>query len=62
MELCHFCLDLFLNIEKVWDIEKFCNIAKFRKGKNDIVPTFFYVKFLDGHALCIMYVNHYCFP
>ena len=34
------------NIEKVWDIEKICNIAEFRKdqGKNDRVPTFFYVK------------------
>ena len=34
------------NIEKVWDIEKICNIAKFRKikAKNDKVPTFFYVK------------------
>ena len=44
--LCRFCLDFSKNIEKVWDTEKFCNIAKFRKnqGKNDRVPTFFYVK------------------
>ena len=45
------------NIEKVWDIEKFCNIDKFRKGKNDIVPTFFYVKFLDGHASDLILMN-----
>ena len=34
------------NIEKVWDIEKICKIAKIRKNevKNDRVPTFFYVK------------------
>ena len=33
-------------IFQVWDIEKICNIAKFRKNqcKNDRVPTFFYVK------------------
>ena len=33
------------NLEKVWDIEIFCNIAKFRKmkAKNDKVPIFFYV-------------------
>ena len=33
------------NLEKVWDIENLCNIAKFRKmkSKNDRVPTFFYV-------------------
>ena len=34
----------------VWHIVNFCNIAKFREGKNDRLPTFFYVKFLDGHA------------
>ena len=41
-----FALIFQKNIEKVWDIEKFCNIAKFRKnqGKNDRVPSFFYVQ------------------
>ena len=34
------------NIEKVWDIEKFCNIAKFRKNQH-----FSMLKFLDGQAL-----------
>ena len=39
----------FLNI--FWkNIEKFCNIAKFRKGKNVRVPKFSSIKFLDGHA------------
>ena len=41
-----FALIFQKNIEKVWDIEKICNIAKFRKnqGKNNRVPTFFNVK------------------
>ena len=46
MGLCLFALIFQKNIEKVWDIEKICNIAKLGKnqGKNDRVPTFFYVK------------------
>ena len=30
----------------MWDIEKICNIVKFRKNhdKNNRVPTFYYVK------------------
>ena len=40
------------NIEKVWHIENFCSI---RKGENKRIPTFFYVKFLYGHAYNI---NH----
>ena len=41
-----FALIFQKNMEKVWDIEKICNIAKFRKnqGKNNRVPIFFYVK------------------
>ena len=46
-----FSIFFWKNIEKVWHIEIFCNVlVKFRKGKNDRVPTFFYVKVLDGHA------------
>ena len=65
LELCRFCLiflkfyvvkntssNIFLkNIEKVWDIEKVCNIAKFRQGKNARDPTFFYVKFFRWTGL-----------
>ena len=40
------CPKLFWNIEKVWDIENFCHIAKFQnnEGKNNRVRTFFYIQ------------------
>ena len=50
-----FCLDFSKNIEKVWDIEEFCNIAKFRKNqdKNDRVRTFFYVQVFRWTGLIV---------
>ena len=43
------------NIEKVWDIEKICNIAKFRKIKAKTTESqdFSMLKFLDGQALYV---------
>ena len=54
-----FALIFQKNIEKVWDIEKFWNIAKFRKnqGKNDRVPTFFYVKVFRWTRLIMNFVK-----
>ena len=41
------------NIEIVWEIEKICNIAKFRKIKAKTTESrdFSMLKFLDGQAL-----------
>ena len=36
------------NIKKIWDIEKICNIVKFRKNQC-------YLKFLDGHTLWVFF-------
>ena len=46
-----FALNFQKNIEKVWEIEKFCNIAKFRKNqtKNES-QHFSMLKFLDGQV------------
>ena len=63
----HFPIFFNKNIEKVWDIENFCNIAKFRKlrqKKNDRVPTFFYVKVFrwTGLILDLQYFSKYLGP
>ena len=50
-----FALIFQKNIEKVWDIEKFCNIAIFRKkikAKATESHYFSMSKFLDGQAFC----------
>ena len=55
-----FALIFQKNIEKVWDIEKFCDVAKFRKnqGKNDRVPIFFYVQFFRWTGLLLTFTWH----
>ena len=54
-----FYVPMFLkNIEKIWDIEKFCNIVKFRKkikAKSTESQHLSMLKFLDGQALNLLF-------
>ena len=54
-DLVIFALIFQKNIEKVWDIEKIPNIAKFRKNQEEMTESkfFFMLKFLDEQALGI---------